>query len=305
MESHNQTNLLAGPLTGPLQLLRESWDFYRAHWKVLTSIMVLPIALIYVAQALFAGNDIPLPLMLLGVLVALAGGILSVAMRPAVVDAINKLHIDGTAHIDIKHQLRYGLSFFWPLIWVSILSAITVWGGFIVLIIPGIILAGFIGLATFSLIIDGKKGVASLLDSYTLVKGRWWGVFGRLLSVAVVFIIMSFIVQGLEAVIKGVFAVSKVSATAFMIDSVLGLVLSLVISGFGFVFSYRLYEALKATRTPNVETRVFRKWIIATWVVCLIGILTLPIILFATLGKAGSAMTNYKSASTYSNVQYK
>jgi flagellar biosynthesis protein FliQ len=69
-----------------------------------------------------------------------------------------------------------------PLLIVSILQAVAIVGGFLLLIIPGIIFLVWYAFAQFNLILDNTRGVQSLSQSRQLVKGRFLEVFWKLLS---------------------------------------------------------------------------------------------------------------------------
>lgn len=95
--------------------------------------------------------------------------------------------------IGIKESLTKG----WPKIisylWISILVGFITIGGFLLLIIPGIIFAIWFSLAAFVFVSEDLKGMNALFRSKQLVKGYWWKVFWRFLVLNIIICLVSFI----------------------------------------------------------------------------------------------------------------
>jgi hypothetical protein len=93
--------------------------------------------------------------------------------------------------------VKEALSVSWPKIasffWVSLLLGLAVLGGYILVIIPGIIFGIWFCFSPYVFIEDGTKGTAALKKSKELVKGYWWPVFGRIMLLAAVVILISWI----------------------------------------------------------------------------------------------------------------
>jgi len=61
---------------------------------------------------------------------------------------------------------------FFPLLWTSFLMGVAIMGGFILLIIPGIIAAFWFSLATQVVVVEGVSGLKALKRSRALMKGN-------------------------------------------------------------------------------------------------------------------------------------
>jgi hypothetical protein len=86
----------------------------------------------------------------------------------AVVDAVARLYLgQPTTAVD---SLKHGLSRLLPLIWTSILMFLAIMGGFILLIIPGILFALWFSLSTHVVVIEGLSGTKALGRSKELVR---------------------------------------------------------------------------------------------------------------------------------------
>ncbi len=69
--------------------------------------------------------------------------------------------------------------YFFPYLWVSALTGMLVFLGFILFIIPGIILLVYYSFSVWVFMFEDKKGYEALKKSMSLVKGYWWAVAGR------------------------------------------------------------------------------------------------------------------------------
>lgn len=64
---------------------------------------------------------------------------------------------------------------------IGILSALIILLGLIVFIVPGIIFSVYLTFASLAYVVHGARGKSALLSSLTLVHGRWWKTFLRIL----------------------------------------------------------------------------------------------------------------------------
>ena len=81
-----------------------------------------------------------------------------------------------------------GVRFLLPLLGLAILSALGIWLGMILLIVPGVILSIMWSVAVPSLVIENKGILASLQRSRDLTRGNRWAIFGLF----ILYIIASF-----------------------------------------------------------------------------------------------------------------
>jgi hypothetical protein len=72
------------------------------------------------------------------------------------------------------HALKHALQKFFPLILLTLLYALIVLSGTMLLIVPGIILAISLMFSFILLIIDNQNILQSLMMSHRLIWGRWW-----------------------------------------------------------------------------------------------------------------------------------
>jgi hypothetical protein len=93
----------------------------------------------------------------------------------AVVDAVAKVYLGKPA--SAFDSIKVGLSRLLPLIWTSILMFLAIMGGFILLIIPGILFAFWFSLSTHVVVLERLSGGAALGRSRKLMSGNIGTVF--------------------------------------------------------------------------------------------------------------------------------
>lgn len=70
----------------------------------------------------------------------------------------------------------------WPFAWVSLLQGLVSLGGFLLLVIPGLVFAVWFAYAQQALLVDGKRGVEALSHSRELCRGRFLTVVWNLVA---------------------------------------------------------------------------------------------------------------------------
>jgi hypothetical protein len=75
----------------------------------------------------------------------------------------------------------------WPVILASFLVTLSVIGGTLLLIIPGIIFGVWYSFTSYTVIFEGAKGLDAMRASKSLVVGRWWSIAWRMIATAFVF----------------------------------------------------------------------------------------------------------------------
>lgn len=123
--------------------------------------------------------------------------------------------------------------FFFRYIGLSIVSSLLILLGFLLFIIPGIIVAVWFTFVYFILVLDGKSIIESLKTSKSLVKGNWWGIFGRL------------IVVGLVAIIAYTFLGFVTAWLPAIVGLAWTLLISAFIAPFTMIYAFMIYRDLK------------------------------------------------------------
>lgn len=172
-------------MTGPIALLRESFNLYRAKLAAIPQ-LTWPLFALGALGALASGGDeaksgLELAQMLFFIIPAV---ILVVIVMFLVSIAVQAGLLEKAAGKETGSY--FNLKKLQPILGVVARAAIRVLGGLILLIVPGIVLAVRYSMAFPAAVLDGARGKDALDRSKELVQGRGWAVFWRLIVVTVV-----------------------------------------------------------------------------------------------------------------------
>ncbi len=123
-----------------------------------------------------------------------------------------------------------------PYFAVLLLAGLAVFGGFLLLIIPGIILLVWFSLATYTLVFENTGIVESFKKSKQYVTGLWFAVFGKIVFL-VFFFIGTYLVLGILSTIFGI--------RDMIVLTILDSLVSLIITPLGIIFMYLVYKNVK------------------------------------------------------------
>ena len=276
-------------IKGPGILLREGWALFTNHSKVIIPIVIFPSVLSIIANLLVMTKT--LPLLLIGILVSITGSIMSLVMIPAVVNATHRFSTEPGVALSFGKQYRFGFSLFWSIALVSIISVAVSLGSYVLLIVPGIIVSVYASFWLYALVIDGKRGFSALTESYSLVKGRWGSVFGRMFLVGLTLSIGWVILLGLAYLIGLLTGIpihtinesgrSIYTTNGYILVSIANLIGYSIFFPVGIGASYGLYNSLKATRQAE-DTVSSAKF--CTWLKVFIGVGIFAVLMIFVIG---------------------
>lgn len=194
-------------------IVKASFDLYKKHWRT-----IVPFLALLLIGSLVSG----LPIILFPETLAasattiteianqfwtmlpylLASGIIS-----GFVGIMLVLHIDalyGGKKTALLSELATiaGKKFF-PALGAGILYMLILFGGMMLFVIPGIIFWLWFIFYNQAIVLDNKKILESLTFSKSLVRGRWWRVFGLLVGPMLLFIILIVGLSIILAIIMG------------------------------------------------------------------------------------------------------
>lgn len=141
---------------------------------------------------------------------------------------------DTGKEIDIIRAYKNGLPYVLPYFLTTLMYGIIVVLGIILLIIPGVIFSIWLLFYGFVITYEKKGTIESLKRSRELVRGYWWGIFGRyLLGVILVGLITGFLgIFGLIPYLGPIFQGVIQAASAVFIT----------------VYLYNIYKSLRAIK---------------------------------------------------------
>ena len=123
---------------------------------------------------------------------------------------------------DWRSSLRYAWRLTPSLLLLTLLYALGLVLGFLLLILPGIWLYVAWAFATPALLVEGLRGRKALGRSFGLVKGRWWRTFGVLTVGFILAAIISTVVQGVFLV--GIVVGEGNDALVLVLSAIAGIV---------------------------------------------------------------------------------
>lgn len=230
-------------------LLKGAFEQYKKHFNSLVPIMLVAGVGLYLQSIfLFLGT----PSLQVGSSMKVAGtyGILFlvstviyiVGMIWGTTALLNKVH-----KLDQPMTLGQAYSaakpFIWPMIITGILVGIFTIIGFILLVIPGIIVGVWLSFSMYIVIAEGKSGMDAVKASKEYVTGYWWAVFGRLILVGLVVGIIAAVIGGICQAILGV-----------QLGTLVQNVVSLVLTPLALLYQYSLYLDVKRAKSGMGST---------------------------------------------------
>jgi hypothetical protein len=186
-----------GDLPGIGELFSRTWEVYQERvWTLLglylTSLIATATsALVFIGAGLLVAKLAPAastPLIMAGFLAGVTVGLFVLtwgfaALLIAVVDE----------NAGFMESISRGKAKILPFAWLYTLMTLVIFGGCILLIIPGLVLSICFFFSQYILAEDDTRGLDALMKSKSYVKGYWWGIFFRLLAVWIVSIILNII----------------------------------------------------------------------------------------------------------------
>ncbi len=224
---------------------------------------VLPLILTFLVYAIlnfiFRNND-GIALNVINVILGIAGVL---SLIGAVVYILNwplacYVYTIFNSSASKKETLRMSRKNVWGLFWVEILKSLVVFGGLLLLIIPGIVWGIKYGLAPYAFLIEGKRGGKALKRSAELSKGYRWAIFKRVILfsgfqplVQIVFALAFFLVNlfgGLGT------AFTIVSFVLYLGLSLANMFISLLFRSFGAIYDSDIYQNLLLNKENKIES---------------------------------------------------
>jgi ABC-type multidrug transport system fused ATPase/permease subunit len=160
------------------------WEIYRDQFGVLFGLAVVLYALQFVIYLVLSSAA--------GIALVLLFWALSILYQGMVVELVQDVQ-DGRRDHSIGQLLRSVDEVFWPLVGVSILFGLGVALGFVLLIIPGLILLVMWSVVAPVTVLERPGVFAAFGRSRELVRGNGWNVFGVIVIVFVIVFIISIV----------------------------------------------------------------------------------------------------------------
>lgn len=157
----------------------------------------------------------------------------------------------------IGEAFEAGFKVFFPLLGVAIVVGLGVMLGFILLIVPGIILAVIWSVATGAVVVEGRGVGDALQRSRDLTRGYRWQIFGLVVIMVIASMIIGFAVGGISAATGGGFVAGSANLIVNMVTSAVSNILNAVIGAAGVGALYYELRSVKEGVGPEQLASVF------------------------------------------------
>ncbi len=230
-------------LTPIRTLFATSYAAYRSAMWHLIALEVLPMCAMLIVGAL-AFLTILADVTAAAVAVILIGVVITIVLSVSVsIAMVQRVHTPRT-RLNLRASLEATRPLFLQYLWVVILGALCVLLGIILFIIPGIIVAVWLCFSYFTAVLEEKRGMEALKASKELVRGLWFPIFLRLVLLVVAVMLLMMVVTMCAETIFGKGDISELIVT----------IANLIVSPFGFVYTYHLYlDVKRAKHRPSHE----------------------------------------------------
>lgn len=259
MEQTNTSN--SKQLPRSRAVFAEAWHIFKKRFWILQAISWLPMLILLVAGLIVS-------VVLLGLGISQGGLINAEAlldnplfMIPAIVVFVSLLLLGwaisawgqvalifGVARPELNVRQSYAesgprlVSF----IWISVLTGLAMFAGFVLLIMPGIYLAVALAFSIVVAALENERGLGALVRSYEYVRGNWW----RVLRYGV-FMALVGLVAYVPALLLG-FAVDDTPAQ--FLSEIANRVTGLVFAPLGAAYLWRVYTHVRDSKGEVVVT---------------------------------------------------
>ena len=216
------------PLSG---VLGEAWALYKryaAHFIAISFSVYLVIAVVSALLSWALGSFGAF----IGLILTVFGAFL---LQAALVKAVQDVR-DGTIDLDLRATLQAALPYVGTVAIASILAAIGIGIGLILIIVPGLILLTFWSLLVPEIVIGGAGAIEAFGRSWRTVRGYAWNVFGTLVVVWIVMILV-------EIVLSAVLLALPYGWRSFISDLVSGALVAPFLAAVVTLVYYRLTAA--------------------------------------------------------------
>lgn len=260
-------------------IYKETWVLYKQHLNAIILLASIPAATFLIFQVLVAYSTNPF--------LALGSAVLYFIVTVLSILTLAMILIaDATTFKEAYKKIGPLLV---SIIIIGILATLSVLGGTILLIVPGIYVGILFSLWAYALVNENKRGIDALVQSWYLVKGNWWNVFRKQLFL----LLGTLIPMALFAIVFG--AVAFLVAGAGIFDSVPGEtsifqtisdeLFSLYVAGpLSLLFGKILYQRIKAQKpgefSPEEAAKVRRNIMLLAALSVAVAVIFLVLTLF-------------------------
>ncbi len=235
-------------------LFDTAWATYKLHFSKLFKINLIPVIILTTLMAgfTFIGDFQDIALFLQDRdIIAIVASVVGVSVLVVAVSSLNYIAQIRLLSSEIPVSLRSAYQFasqnLFSYLWVIILASFFIFVGFLLLIVPGIVVAVWLAFTSFVMISGKAKGLDALRLSKRYVRGIWLQVFLRFLAVAFLGMLVSSAFAIFQGFIKDLFGMN------LYVENLLNFAYQLVVTPYFVVYGYELYKDVVRVNQVEVE----------------------------------------------------
>ena len=233
-------------------IFKEAWQVYKARFGTFVGITILPFIFLapfsIISSMTEKGGAEKIPgqlgiLTIVSFVLLIIGIILEIFSQIAILVAVK----DRGEGIGVGEAYKRARGKFWSYLFVSILTALVVMGGYALLIIPGVIFSFQLVFAQYVLVGEGNKGISALQKSKAYTKGHLGNIFLRLLVLGLLMGAVIYI-----PLLILVFALGMLKVPGAVIGILPNLLVVLVMP-YAAAYLYLTYESFRGAHGPVLQ----------------------------------------------------
>ncbi|MDP2631512.1 MAG: hypothetical protein Q8P30_01945, partial [Candidatus Uhrbacteria bacterium] len=229
---------------------QSSFQLYFKNFRFFISYVgwiLAPIAIVLVLSTVIGGVTITIIDVLLNVVVY---SVIMIWLSVVFIKATPQLIADQTIKTRKLNQEAWRLIV--PFALASTLAGLITVGGYLLLIIPGIIFSVWFAFSATMVVLEKIGITESIGASKALVAGRFWKVLWRLLTggiiIAIIYLLLLLIITLIYSTLSGVDLIMLMSATPTYPQDVLNRIVEMLIIPVSAVYQVLLYLEVKRTK---------------------------------------------------------
>lgn len=235
------------------ELLGQTWELYKTNFRLLigySAWMLVPLVISVLITVAFGSEGQEVNEFVTGLLN------LFVFTWLSIIFILITLRLASEKKVKIRSMSAQAWKVFVPYLLLLVLKSIAVGVGFLLLIVPGLILSIWWLFADMTLISKGTGVIDSLKQSRELVRGRWWPVFGRnlggILTIAIIYIVILAVIMLILSAVFGGDPFSFLDTPATLMETVIVQIMDILFVPLFVMYVTLLYKNVLDTPAPNV-----------------------------------------------------
>jgi hypothetical protein len=229
------------------EILDTSFSLYRRHFSALATVALVCTGIPLVLRMFLEASGGFLVNLTLGVLYALSLVVLNLVATAATVFIVSESYLGRP--LSAWEALRRATPYMGRILVCSLLMAIAVGLGFMLLLIPGVILAVGLALAIPAVVLESRTSASGALSrSWELTRGARWRIFGLGITLLVLLYVP-------VVAITGLFALLLPESAGMFSGGSLGMVMAIAVGGLVQMFIYPLFYCVLTVTYYDLRVR--------------------------------------------------